>query len=96
MGKVILGALVDVSAGGLRLVGSALPLLPGGTAVDVSIELVEAGGPTHMTGAVKLEGRGVILRVQPSKQAGAAETAVRFTGPLSMRGAIDLDSWLSR
>lgn len=77
------GALLDVSATGLRLRSTELGALDVGTRVDVEVSVRDASDPTRPP-LIHLRGRGaVVRRVTLENQAG--ELAVRLDGPLGFR-----------
>lgn len=84
----LVGALRDVGAGGVCSEGSAHPVLPPGTSVDVAIDL-KSDGVQHGSGMVSLRGVGEIVRIEPGEAAGFVSTAVRFTQPLGMREPLE-------
>lgn len=79
---IIQAELVDVSAGGLRAVSAALPSLENGRDVDVEISVQEPG-PQAPAPLVNLRGQGRVVRVERAN--GHFETALMFTGALSVR-----------
>ena len=87
-GPAVVGTLVDVSAGGLRLSAPAHPLLPAGSTVDIAIDLEEGVPPGH-AGGMHLVGEGEVLRLQGDGLAGSVQTAVCFTRALRMREPLD-------
>jgi hypothetical protein len=84
----VVGTLVDVSAGGLRLSSPAHPILPAGVTVEVAIDLEDGIHPEH-AGGMHLIGEAEVLRVQGDDLAGSIQTALRFTRSLRMREPLD-------
>lgn len=84
-----IGDLVDVSAGGVRLVSDATAGLPVGAEVDVELSLdahQDPGGPTKL----HLQGRGVVVRVgEDEEQRAQYVVALSFAKPLEMQQAFD-------
>ena len=84
-----IGDLVDVSAGGVRIVAQAAAGLPVGAVVDVELSLdahQDPGGPTK----VHLQGRGVVVRVgEDEEQRAQYGVALSFARPLELQPAFD-------
>lgn len=77
-------ALVDVSAGGIRVRGlEPAPYLQG-TAVRVQIWPAE-GSELIAPADVSLEGEGVVVRVQEGVANNQVDTALSFRGPLTLK-----------
>lgn len=78
------GALIDVSAGGLRVRLGRLPdeLAPG-TAVDVEVTVTDASDPSRPP-VIHLRGRGQVVRLLRLEE-GPGEVALRLEGPLGFR-----------
>lgn len=77
------GALLDVSATGLRLRTTAVGPLEVGVRVEIEVSVRDASDPTRPP-LIHLRGRGaVVRRVSIGNQSG--ELAVRLDGPLGFR-----------
>ena len=76
------GALVDVSAGGLRLRSTGTtPLMPGDV-VDVEVTVRDVSDPARPP-VIHLRGHGAVVRSVEGE--GQGEVAVRLDGPLGFR-----------
>ncbi len=82
-----IGDLVDVSAGGVRIVSEAAADLPVGAEVEVELSLdahQDPGGPTKL----HLHGRGVVVRVgEDEEQRAQYGVALSFAKPLELQQA---------
>jgi hypothetical protein len=80
-----IGDLVDVSAGGVRIVSEAAGDLPVGAEVVVELSLdahQDPGGPTK----IHLHGRGVVVRVgEDAEQRAQYGVALSFAVPLELQ-----------
>lgn len=77
----LFGGIVDVSAGGTRLrVRPGVRVEPGcAYLLDLEVAMPEARGPVP---PVRLKGRAIALRLDPSATPRGAELSLRFEGPL--------------
>jgi hypothetical protein len=76
------GALLDVSAGGLKVRSASLAVLVPGDAVDVEVTVRDLSDPSRPP-VIHLRGHGAVVRSVEGE--GQGEMAVRLDGPLGFR-----------